>query len=227
MPLLSLSLSSSLSSSLMSSSLLRRAALLLVAASALLAGCATGYKLDNAVQSFSALPVLPANPTYRFERLPSQSADQAAQSQLEALADPALFEAGLRRDDAAPRYAVQVSARAARVLSPWSDPWWGNSAAFGWNLGLGVGVGRHGGVGMSLGYPIFPPAPPWWHREVSVLVRSLANNQVVFESRAVNEGPWHDSNTVLAAMFKAAMNGFPNPPQGLRRVDLQVGGEKR
>lgn len=211
----------------MSSALLRRAALALVAASALLAGCATSYKLDNTVQSFSALPVLPANPSYRFERLPSQAAQQAAQSQLEALADAALFEAGLRRDDAAPRFAVQVSARVHPVLSPWADPWWGGPAAFGWNLGLGVGVGRHGAVGMSLGYPLYPPAPPWWHREVSVLVRSLANNQVVFESRAVNEGPWNDNNTVLAAMFRAAMNGFPNPPPGTRRVDLQVGGDKR
>ena len=212
----------------MSSTFHRRWAIALIAAaSALLTGCATSYKLDNAVQSFSALPALPANPTYRFERLPSQTARPAAQSQLEALADAALFEAGLRRDDAAPRYAVQVSARASRVLSPWADPWWGGPAAFGWNLGLGVGAGRHGGAGMSLGYPLYPPAPPWWHREVNVLVRELASNQVVFESRAMNEGPWNDSNTVLAAMFSAAMSGFPNPPQGMRQVNLQVGGDKR
>src|SRR5688500_14935898 len=86
-------------------------------AAALLSGCST-YMLDNNVQSCSGLQALPANPTYSFERLPSQ-ANQPGQAQLEALADPALFQAGLRRDDASPRYTVQVSARVQRVLSPW------------------------------------------------------------------------------------------------------------
>jgi hypothetical protein len=68
---------------------------------------------------------VPANPAYRFERLPSQQNDQ--QDQVEAWADPALFRAGLKRDDAAPRYSVQVAARVQRILSPWADPWdgWG------------------------------------------------------------------------------------------------------
>ena len=64
---------------------------------------------------------------------------------------------------------------------------------------------------------------PWYQREVSVLVRDLASNRVVFESRATNEGPWLDNRSVLPAMFEAAMQGFPNPPQGPRRVDIQVG----
>ena len=80
----------------------------------LLSGCATSYVLDNNVQAFSSLPAVPPNPTYRFERLPSQAA-LPAQTQLEAMADPALFNAGLRRDDAAPRYSVQVSARVQRA----------------------------------------------------------------------------------------------------------------
>ena len=75
-----------------------------------LSGCATGYLLDNTVQSFSQLPALPAQPTYRFERSLSQQVDPAQQA-LEALADPALHRAGLRRDDASPRYSVQVLAR--------------------------------------------------------------------------------------------------------------------
>jgi hypothetical protein len=78
---------------------------------ALLAGCAsTGFKLDNEVRSFSGLTAMPAPASYRFERLPSQNADPY-QGGLEALADPALHKAGFRRDDAAPRYSVQVSAR--------------------------------------------------------------------------------------------------------------------
>jgi len=45
----------------------------------------------------------------------------------------------------------------------------------------------------------------------------------VYETHASNDGPWLDNRTVLPAMFEAAMQGFPNPPPGPRRVDIQVG----
>jgi hypothetical protein len=127
--------------------------------------------LDNRVQSFSNLPTLPAAPTYRFERLPSQQADPS-QVQLEDLADPALFKAGLRRDDATPRFSVQVSARTQRVLSPYADPWdnWG----WGWGMGR-----RHWHLG---GFSRFDQ--PWYEREVAVIVREIPTNKVVYESRA-------------------------------------------
>ena len=32
-----------------------------------------------------------------------------------------------------------------------------------------------------------------------------------------------DNNSVFPAMFQAAMQGFPTPPAGPRRVDIQVG----
>jgi len=181
---------------------------------AALSGCATGYLLDNQVQSFSSLPAAPAQLTYRFDRTPSQQADPA-QAQLEAFADQALFHAGFRRDDAAPRYAVQVTARIQRMLSPYADPWDAGWGAWGW--------GRRGGIG--IGFPRMES--PWYHREVNVLVRELAGNRVVYETRAVNDGPWLDNTSVLPAMFQAALQGFPNPPQGPRRVDIQVGGEKK
>ncbi len=186
------------------------------AAILVLAGCASTYKLDNQVQSFSHLPAMPTQPSYRFERSLSQQADPAQQA-LEALADPALHRAGLRRDDAAPRYSVQVSARTERSLSPYADPWgpWGWG---GWGVGLG---GRHFGLGIGGPWPRGDSY--WFHREVSVIVRELASNKVVYETRAVNDGPWLDNNAVLPAMFEAAMQGFPNPPPGPRRVDIQVG----
>jgi len=194
-----------------------RCAGLLLAAAALLSGCATGYVVDNQVQTFSSLPALPATPAYRFERLPSQQS-QPAQAQLEALADPALFRAGLRRDDAAPRYSVQVSARVQRALSPWADPW------DGWGGGWGGGFG-YGFYGPSAG--LWGPFPrmeqPWFQREVAVVVRELPGNRVVYESRAQSDGPFWDSNAVLPAMFDAALQGFPNPPQGVRRVNVLIG----
>jgi hypothetical protein len=180
---------------------------------AFLSGCASTYLLDNNVQSFSGLPTLPANPTYRFERLPSQQ--HPGQAQLEALADPALHRAGLRRDDAAPRYAVQVSARMQRVLSPWAEPW-------GWGGGFGFG-GPHAGL-----WGPFPRMEsPWYQREAAVIVRDIAANRVVYESRAANDGPWLESNTVLSAMFDAALQGFPNAPAGPRRVNIQLGGPQQ
>ena len=81
-------------------------------------------------------------------RVPAQQADPAQQA-LEALADPALHRAGFRRDDAAPRYSVQVSARTTRTLSPYADPWdpWG-----GWGS-WGFGYGSRGGIGIGFGMP--------------------------------------------------------------------------
>lgn len=181
-----------------------------------LSGCATGYLLDNQVQSFSQLQALPAPATYRFERSLSQQADPAQQA-LEGLADPALHKVGLRRDDARPRYSVQVAARTDRTLSPYADPWdrWGWG---GWGLGVS---GRHFGIGLGGGFPRGDSY--WFHREVSVVVRELASNRVVYETHAVNTGPWLDNRSVLPAMFDAAMQGFPNPPAGPRQVNIQVG----
>jgi hypothetical protein len=187
--------------------MVRLAAAALLGAAALLAGCAGSYLLDNQVQSFSHIAALPANPTFRFERLLSQQIDPV-QANIEALADPALFAAGLKRDDSAPVYSVQVSARVQQVLSPYAEPW-----------GMGFGFwGRHGGIGA--GFPRMES--PWFQREVGVVVREVATHKVVYETRAVNDGPWLDNTVVLPAMFRAALQGFPNPPQGPRRVDIQL-----
>jgi hypothetical protein len=195
-----------------------------VLAALLLSGCASGYLLDNSVQSFSSLSALPAQPTYRFERLPSQQS--VVQDQLEAMADPALLGAGLRRDDADARYTVQISVRLQRILSPWAGYWDG----WGWNRWGWNGWGW-GGWGGSFRHPYAFThfnafgrwESPWEHREVSVIVRELESNRVVFESHAVNEGPWLDNSSVVPAMFQAALQGFPNPPAGSRRVDIQLG----
>ena len=182
----------------------------------LLSGCASTYLLDNQVQSFSQLAALPAQPTFRFERSLSQQADPAQQA-LEALADAALFRAGLRRDDSAPKFSVQVSARTEQVLSPYAAPYWGGWGG-GWSIGLG---GSHGAIGF--GGP-WPRADSYWfRREVSVVVRELPTNRIVYETHAHNDGPVLDNRVVLPAMFDAAMQGFPNPPPGPRRVDIQLG----
>ena len=187
---------------------LRRLALL--GATLFMTGCASTFMLDNEVRSFSSLPAVPATPAYRFERLPSQQ--HAQQAQIEAWADPALFRAGLKRDDAAPRYSVQVAARVQRILSPWADPWDG----WGGGMGLFAGPGPHW---MS---PFARMEQPWYRREASVILRELATQKVVYESHAVSDGPWTDNAAVIPAMFDAALQGFPAAPQGVRRVNIQV-----
>src|SRR5689334_20728291 len=162
----------------------------LAASALLLAACASTYMLDNQVQSFSQLGGIPAQPSYRFERSLSQQVDPAQQA-LEALADPALYKAGFRRDDAAPRYSVQVGARTERTFSPYADPYgpWG---PWGWGGGWGVGFGgRHFGLGFGGPWPRTDSY--WFHREVSVIVRELATNRVVYETHAINDGPWFDN----------------------------------
>lgn len=189
---------------------------LLALAAALLAGCAS-YRMDNTVQAFSGLQVLPPDPTYRFERLPSQ-VGQPWQDQLEAMADPVLHRAGLRRDDAAPRYAALVNAGFQQSQSPWPEP--GLTS-----VGVGLGVGGHGGgVGVGFG-GLFPGGmqQPWYQRQVTVLLRDIASGRVVFESHVNNSGPWLDPAAAVPAMLDAAMQGFPNPPPGVRRVDLNLG----
>ncbi len=188
-----------------------------ILAALLLSGCATGYLLDNDVQSFSGLTALPAQPTYRFDRLPSQQSP--AQAQLEAMADAALHKAGLGRDDAAPRYAVQIGAGLQRVLSPWAGPWDGGWGWGGWGWGGHHGFGGMGAFGRM--------ESPWYRRQVDVIIRELPSNRVVFESHAANDGPWLDDASVFPAMFEAALQGFPNPPAGPRRVDIQIGGTNK
>ena len=195
----------------MKSPVFRLCAAPVAAIALLLGGCATSYQLDNTVQSFSSLPAIASPATYRFERLPSQQAPQ--QGEMESLADPALHKAGLARDDANPRYSVQISARLQPVLSPWSDPW-GGWGGFGRRRGFGFGFGIGGRFGDM--------ESPWYHREVGVVVRDLGSGKVVFESRASNDGPWSSNTSVFPAMFEAALQGFPNAPAGPRQVNIQV-----
>jgi len=189
-----------------------------------LAGCATRWVVDSDVRSFSSLGTVPAGATYRFDRLPSQQASEAQQQQLEAMAAAALERVGLRRDDANPQYTAQIDARVTAELSPWADPWYFHGA---WGPGYRPwGYGPWGGRGLYGGGwygPAFtPPANPWYVREVSVVLRELPSHRVVYETHARNEGPYAASGAVLPVMFQAALQGFPNPPAGERRVNIEI-----
>lgn len=198
-----------------------------LALAAVLSGCATSWTVDSSVTSFSRPPGPTAPATFRFERLPSQQAQEATQLELEAMAEMAMASVGLTRDDAAPRYAASINARVAVQVSPWADPWiyspwppgWGPYGRP-WPYGYGYGRGWYGGGWYGPAYGGY--YNPWYTREVSVVLRELPGNQVVFETRAVNDGPYNSNGPVFGALFQAAMQGFPNPPAGVRRVDVVI-----
>lgn len=191
----------------------------------LLSGCSSIVVVDSDVQAFSTLPAMPARAGYRFERLPSQQSNAARQAVLEGMAQQALAKAGMQRDDAAPAYSVQIGASVQRLARPqWDDPWpgWGLSGRYIVNRrGQVVWLGGYGGFGGYYGYPGFYDMP-YFVRTVSLTMRDLATHQVVYETHASHDGPWTNTDAILPVMFDAALRGFPNPPQGPRRVDIEI-----
>lgn len=185
-----------------------------------LAGCGTLRLVDSDVRSFSTPPGVPVGASYRFERLPSQQADAAQQARLEAMVENALTQVGLRRDDAQAGYSVQVSV-GLRVdpYSPWDTPshGWGP----GWNFGFGLQTGNPMIMGRGPLMRGMGDLPYYW-RQVSLIIRDLRSAQVVYETQAAHDGRWADSEAVLPAMLEAALKDFPTPPQGLRRINVEI-----
>lgn len=176
-----------------------------------LAGCASTWRLDSEVRSFSQ-PAALGNPwTFRFERALSLSPVQ--QTELEAVAGPALAQAGLQRDETNPRYSLRLDARSQPMLSPYATPYWGVRPL-------------RGSLAWPPGHPIDPwhswalrtPEPSWTRHEVTLTLRELSSGQVAYETRAVSEGPWRSSTRILGAMVGAALQGFPYPPEGVRHI---------
>lgn len=199
-----------------------RTALILLASA--LTACATGPRTVGAdVRTSAAQP--PGNAVlqgahYRFERGPLV-AGQPAPEKLEAMAQAALARVGTVRDDARPRVSVQVG---GYVNAYWMDDafYSGRSNA---SLALGMGIGRGwrgGGIGFGPGWPLQDPSIPAYASEVSLLMRDVQTGQIVYDTRARHDGPWHDTENVLAALFVAALEGYPQPAQPVRRVGVPL-----
>jgi hypothetical protein len=185
----------------------RFTALLALALVALLSGCASMRMVDSTVQAVANVPpgVLLQGAHYRFERLPSQAGNPEA-GLAEQQAEQALAAVGLVRDDAGAQY----------LADPWGHPLsntWGS-------ISIGRGVPWGSGVGVGMGMR-FPP-PTQYRREVSLILRDLKSGQVLYETRARHDGPWSDSVTIFATLFKAALAHFPNPPAGMQRVNIEI-----
>lgn len=194
--------------------------LALIALLAGLAGCASGPRIvasdvrTVAAQAPGATLLVDAH--YRFEPT-AQVMGQPAADRLQALAQAALARVGLVRDDAHARLSVQV---AGTVRAYWVDDDWGVSNP---RMALGLGYGwRGGGMGFGFGGPLWDPSIPLYVSEAHILMRDIQSGQIVYDSRARHDGPWHNTDAVLAALFVAALQGYPDPPPGPRRVDVPV-----
>ena len=191
-----------------------------------LSGCSTVRRVDSQVSAFSSLEAMPAVLNWRFERLPSQQnlTGTAAQRQkaLEAMVSRELnklgFAAQALEGTGAARWSIQISARTQRLeRSPFEDSW--DRPGFGF-------PGRDyvvTGDGRVIYLPMIPRMePPWFVREVGLIMRDTADARVVYETSARHEGRWADDEAVLPAMFEAALKDFPKPPAGPRLVNIDI-----
>lgn len=185
-----------------------------LSATALLAGCSTVREVNSTVQSYSSLGGIPVPPTYRLETLPSQQGQMSFPA-IEAQAQQALARVGMTRDDSRPSLVVQISAvaRYARDYASWPyyDPYWG--PRWGWGMSYGRGFGWGFGGSMMMDGP-----PLEYYRAVSVVMRDIKTQQIVYETSAQRQDVWTDDPAIFGILFDAALTGFPRPPQGARNV---------
>lgn len=191
---------------------LLRAFVVAVVAGLVLSGCSGMRLVDSDVTAFSAwstAPPVPGTP-YRFERLPSQQNVQ--QERLENIARGSLAKVGMVMEPPTARYSVQVMFN-TQYLERFPD----DGFLFG-----GPGVFMGGPVGpYGFGYPM-RFGEPYFKRDLTILMRDLSNQKVVFETRAYHEGVWGDTLAVLPAMLDSALLGFPQPAPGTRRINVEI-----
>lgn len=187
--------------------------LMAIAAAALLTGCSTIREVNSTVQSYSSLGDIPQPPTYRLETLPSQQG-QVSFPAIEVQAQQALARVGLKRDDSNPSLLVQISAAAKYTRDyaswPYYDPW---GPRWGWGMGYGRGMGMGFGGGF-----MFDGPPLEYYRAVSIVMRDLKTQKIVYETSAQRQDVWTDDPAIFGILFDAALTGFPKPPQGTRTV---------
>jgi hypothetical protein len=178
-------------------------------------GCSGMRLVDSDVSAFPHWNGAPPGPgtAYRFERLPSQQAPGAQQDAVEAQARTALAKVGLELNPAVARYSVQVVLNTQRVVR-WPYDGWGGPGVF--------LAGGNRGAALGLSFPLGYSEPDYFKRELSILMRDLRSQQVAFESRALHDGVWSDTAAVLPAMLDAALRGFPEPPPGTRRINVEI-----
>lgn len=182
-------------------------------------GCASNRLVESDVSAFhrwNGAPPVPGT-LYRFERLPSQQGAQ--QDYLESLSRAALARVGLRLEPSVARLGVQVGlSTVVMARGPY------DGGGFGYMTpGIFLGGGSRG-ASFGLSFPLRFSEPPFYRRELTLLMRDLASGQVVFETRALSDSLHNDLPALLPAMLEAALRGFPQPPAGMRRIPVDLSG---
>lgn len=181
-----------------------------------LGGCSSMRVIDSDVTAFATWTAAPPGPgtPYRFERLPSQQLAGHQQDAMEELARASLAKVGMTLSPTTARFSVQV-VLTTQVQERFAD----NGFLLG---GPGVFLGA-GNLGSSIGFS-FPirSGETVYKRDLLILVRELSSQRVVFETRALHDGPWRDSAALAPAMLDAALLGFPQPPAGTRRINVEI-----
>ena len=190
--------------------------LLLLTSVLLLTGCASLRQVDAQVQASAAHGGLVPGASYRFERLPLQ-AGQATTERVEALAETALTQVGLVRQDHTARYSVLPSVR----IQPYTTDVWGDPYSRAMYPPGQIIIGT-GNTGTMVGWGMRMPATTAYRYEISLLLRDLGTGQVVYEARAAHESTWRDSERILPALFRAALQDFPTPPTGPRTLTIDL-----
>lgn len=170
--------------------------------------------VDSDVTAFSAWTASPPAPgtRYRFERLPSQQSVNAQQDRIEALATTSLSKVGMALSPTDAKYSVQVLL-VTEIVQRYPERGFGVP-------GVSVGGGSLG-TSIGLSFPI-GFGETYYKRSVSILMRDLTTQKVVFETRALHDGPSGDAFALLPAMLDSALLGFPQPPAGTRRINVEI-----
>ena len=187
-----------------------------LAAAAVLAGCAGIRSVSSEVSSFGEWPDGRSAGSYAFERLPSQQAQAAETELLENAARPALEKAGFKpvAEGQQPDVLVQVGARDSRyVTSPWDDPLW-------WRGGFGYwrgGPWLSPRWNMSMRYDF-----PRYESQVALLVRDRVSGKPLYETRAATETGSRADAALYGALFQASLVDFPRLGMNPRRVVVEL-----
>lgn len=187
-----------------------------------LTACSGPYTVSADVASYGTWPAGRNAGTYAFERLPSQQqSDEAGKRQdtLENLARPALEKAGFT-PAADPKGADVLVTLGARITAydpvPWDDPLW-------WRWRGRMFSPRYGYAGWGgWGWRHDPFFDRRYDRAVAVLVRDRATGEALFETHASNEGATVGGDTMIGALFTAAMTDFPRIEPKSHTVNVQV-----
>jgi hypothetical protein len=199
--------------------------LFLLTLALLLTGCSGMRVVESQVRASSAegAQEIEAGARYRFEWLPSQT-DPVETDSVQAIAEAELGEVGLVHDDAAARYSVQVtSSIQSYLVDDWGRPYRGGHG--GGSISIGVGIGSPGfglGMGGPMGMGMRPLPSTQYRHELTLLLRDLQSKQLVYETRAIHEGPWNDRYNILRALLAAALKDFPHPPTGPRQIKVEI-----